>query len=120
MEQSLLHTSKVEDYKEKLELLDQISNSINTPKAILQCIKSQIQFITEQSKPAIHPAVVLVEKINDPLEKINALSNFAASLANAGDSDLASSTLQKITQLLNQLKKSILKLMHLLYYRLPN
>ena len=107
MEQSLLHTSKVEDYKEKLELLDQISNSISTfgESHPLSALNLQIQFIKEQSKPAIHPAVVLVEKINDPLEKINALSNFAASLANAGDSELASSTLQKIITIIESIKE---------------
>ena len=107
IEQSLLHTSKVEDYKEKLKLLDEISNAISTfgESHPLSALNLQIQFIKEQSKPTVHPAVVLVEKINDPLEKINALSNFAASLANAGDSELANSTLQKITTIIESIKE---------------
>ena len=107
IEQSLLHTSKVEDYKEKLKLLDEISNAISTfgESHPLSALNLQIQFIKEQSKPTVHPAVVLVEKINDPLEKINALSNFAASLANAGDSELANSTLQKITTIVESIKE---------------
>ena len=55
----------------------------------------------------------MVEKINDPLEKINALSNFAASLANAGIQELANSTLPKITTIVESIKET-LKLMLLL------
>lgn len=106
LEKSLLHASQVPEYKEKVKLLNLISESITSlgdtnPASTLGL---QINFIKEQSKPQIHPAMVMVDKISKPIDKIKALSNFASSLSTAGDTELTTSTLGIISTLIKSMK----------------
>ena len=107
LEKSLLFASQVPEYKEKIKLLDLISASVaslgdTNPASTLDL---QINFIKEQSKPQIHPAMMMVDKISKPIDKIKALSDFAASLSLAGDTELTKSTLEKINTLIESIKE---------------